>query len=217
MIPDHRGPSRLPLALALAVGLTVAAVAPSRATTVVRQTLASLTGGSEVIVRGTVSFVESRADATRPPFRLAHVTVTESVGEATPAVVPVRLPGGMTASGVQCAVAGTPDLRAGDDVVLFLTRVPVEATSRPTVAPPAAREGGAIPAGGAQPAAQWQPIGLALGAFRVAPGDGAPVVRRDPAAARLHVVGEPAEPLPDGLPATEFMARVRALREGARP
>lgn len=207
--------TRLALLGLLALGAPLA-----RATTVQRQSFETLTDRSDLVVRGRVERVELRADPKGPPFRIAYVRVSETAAGAPETLVPVRLPGGVTQDGLVCAVAGTPALSEGDDTILFLTPVPQADTQRATVAPPALlREprGRGIPAGGAQPRRQWQPMGLALGAWRVTgEGDGA-VAIHDPAASGLGVVGEaPGASLPERALAKDLLAKVRERRGSRR-
>lgn len=213
--------------------LALLLAAPASATTVVRQSLPSLVAQSELVVRGVVERVELHDPEGGPPFHLAFVRITEDAfaepgptpSRTVPArIVPVRLPGGMTASGLQCAVAGTPRLAAGDDVVLFLSRVPSPATARPSR--PAARElAGALPARAPQPREQWQPVALSLGTWRVQAQPEGPVLRRDPAASGLHQVEPPpgagggsggvsgdGASLPDGQRVADVLQAARELR-----
>src|SRR5204862_419854 len=88
------------LACALACGAS--------ATTVVRQSLDSLSDRSDVVVRGTVESVEGHAESGGHPFRIARVRVGETLAGRAPAVVPVRLPGGVDARGMNWAAAGVP-------------------------------------------------------------------------------------------------------------
>ena len=205
-MPAHRTLLRAALCALL---VSLAGLAP--ATTVVRQTLESLTDQSDVVVRGLVERIELRVPAGAPPFRLIFVRVTEDATGHAPARIPVRLPGGVTADGLECAVAGTPSLGVGDDVVLFLSRVPESATSRPTTAPPSRGRGPGTPAGGAQPREQWQPVALALGTWRVGDDVAAP----DAAARGLHQVGEDGGAPLKRTPVAELLAAVRA-RKAAR-
>ena len=186
--------------------LVPAAAVP--ATTVVRQSLQSLTDQSDLVVRGVVDRVELRAPQGAPPFRLVFVRVTEDASGHAPARIPVRLPGGVAANGLECAVAGVPTLSEGDDVVLFLSRVPASATARPTVAPPRAGRGPGIPAGGAQPAEQWQPVALSLGTWRVVNDVAAP----DATASGLNQVGEDDGTPLHATPVGELLRGVRARK-----
>jgi len=197
-------------------GLMLLAVAgAASATTVVRQTVESLTDQSELVIRGVVERVDLHAPITGPPFRLAIVRVTESAGQA-PARVPVRLPGGVAADGVECAVAGAPRLDEGDDVLLFLSRVPEHATRRPTVAPPARGRQGGRPATGPQPTMQWQPVALSLGTWRVTEDPAGAVAAPDAASRGLHQVGESAGTAPARTRLAPLLKRVRE-RQAARP
>lgn len=201
------------LARIVLVALLLALPSAVSATTVVRQSLDSLTDTSDLVVRGTVERVEFRAPEGGPPFTLAFVRVADAAAGMAPAVVPVRLPGGMTASGLDVAVAGTPRLATGDDVFLFLTRVPGQATARPTRAPASPGRARAV-VGGEQPAAQWQPIGLSLGTWRVVEGSAGPEVVRDPSSRGLHQVGEARDPLPERVPLSALSQRVRERKAG---
>lgn len=202
----------------LLAAFALALAAPAGATTVAAQSLETLTDQSSLVVRGTVERVEGFAEAKAPPFRIAHVRVVESATPGAPAVVPVRLLGGMTADGVHCAVAGTPALAPGDDVLLFLDDVPPATAARATLPPPVRAGVVARPAAGPQPARQWMPVGLALGAWRVVPrSDGPPLVVPDLATRRLHVVGDaPGTILREPTPLASVMDAVRARRAGGR-
>ena len=198
------------------LGLLLLGAPIAHATTVLRQSFESLTDRSELVVRGRVERVELRDDPQGPPFRIAYVRVSEQAAGAPETLVPVRLPGGVTRDGLLCAVAGTPVLAEGDETILFLTQVPEAATQRTTIAPPALADqprGRGVPAGGGQPRKQWQPMGLALGAWRVSgEGDDA-VATHDPAASGLGVVGEAqGASLPERVKAKDLLARVRERR-----
>ena len=94
------------------------------ATTVMRQSIETLTERAEIVVRGIVEGAEGHAEVSGQPFRLARVRVQETLAGHAPTMLAIRLPGGASTTGWACFIAGVPDLVAGDEVLLFLTRVP---------------------------------------------------------------------------------------------
>lgn len=103
--------------LALPVMLSVAAAS---ATTLVQQDVAALTKASALIVRGTVTAVETRW--TKDGARImtdATVAVAETWKGAPRPTVVVMQPGGVVGE-VGQQVHGTARFRVGEEVVLFL-------------------------------------------------------------------------------------------------
>lgn len=117
-----RGP---PLALALACLAAGAAGSPARATSLVRMDEASLARGADWIVRGTVLSSESAyREGAVPVFTDVVLEAFEVLkGELAEPLVHLSLPGGEL-DGLRYEVAGTPRLAPGDEVVVFLVRLP---------------------------------------------------------------------------------------------
>jgi hypothetical protein len=213
-----RGP-----AAALLAALAILA-APARATTVLRQSVDTLTAGSEVVVRGVVEGVTGHVEQVGHSFRLARVRVEEALVGRAPAVVHVRLLGGAAATpGTTCAVPGVPDLVEGDEVLLFLERVPEALTTRPSRAPARTHEsrrgGRALPASGPPPREQWMPLSLAVGSYRIDRGGPTPMAVRDAEADGLAQVGpvDPVRAAPRRAPLDGLAGAVRrsaAMRGG---
>ena len=147
-----------------AAGVALAGLA--YATTVVRLDFAGLTRLSTHVVAGTVA----GSTTARTPDGGAIVTLTsvdvaaQWKGQTGAATITVRTPGGRIGDEVM-ELSGSPELRAGDTVLLFLEL---------------------------NPDATYGVISLAQGSFRVTTErDGSFWVERDPAAAELLVAGSP--------------------------
>ena len=147
-----------------AAGVALAGLA--YATTVVRLDFAGLTRLSTHVVAGTVG----ASTTARTPDGGAIVTLTsvdvaaQWKGQTGAATITVRTPGGRIGDEVM-ELSGSPELRAGDTVLLFLEH---------------------------NPDGTYGVISLAQGSFRVvAENDGSFWVERDPAAQDLCVAGAP--------------------------
>jgi hypothetical protein len=112
-----------PLAAILAV---LASSGVAQGTVVAPMDLASLTRSADLIIRGAV--LDTRASVSedrRQIHTLASVRVlARQKGECFPEIH-VRLPGG-SAGDLTQRVAGAPELFVGDEVLLFLRRLPGE-------------------------------------------------------------------------------------------
>lgn len=203
------------LAVVLGAGLVAP---PAAATTVVRQTLASLTASADLVVRGRVEQLAGHVPTERGhAFRLARVRVLESLRGDAPSVLAVRLPGGVSARGRVVVIPGVPELARGDEVVLFLEELPAAVTRQPAEPAPFAREGTRGPASHAEPAIgppaarQWVPVSLGVGAYRVLREGAEAVAVQYEAAATLRQVGpvSAAAAAPARAPLDELSAAVR--------
>jgi hypothetical protein len=104
------------LVLALA-----SAVPPARAATFVAPSVEELARTSDVVVRGRVVDVASRAAAGRRVVTEVEVAVESAWRGAPEATVRLVVPGGR-AGGLALKVDSAPELAPGDEVVLFLSR-----------------------------------------------------------------------------------------------
>lgn len=205
--------SLVSLVLAALLGLS----SPALATTVVRQGLDSLTDASDIVIRGVVERVDGHAELQGQPFRLARVRVAETLAGSAPSVVAVRLPGGAALDGTPRVAVGVPEWIAGDEVVLFLTRVPpgiVQRPSRPAGGEHVQARGRVAAATGPPAAEQWMPIALALGAYRVERANGVVTAAHDPQARGLAVAGAlPTDgDAPESIELTALTKRVTSRR-----
>ena len=108
-------------AVAAIVGLLCLTSVPGQATTVFRQSLADLVHKAETIVVGTVSAIQAEwnAETERPYTRVTLIGLDVRKGQ-TQETLTLRLLGGPTPDGRRLRIAGTPDFRLGDRVVLFV-------------------------------------------------------------------------------------------------
>lgn len=209
----------------IATTLAVVLGLPSsgRSTTVLRQSLPSLTAASSAVVRGVVLDLTAHAESNGHPYRIASVRTDETLRGKAPGTIHLRLAGGRDVRGVTWTVPGVPDLAPGDEVVLFVERVPDAVTLRPTipaslafVSPRGARaEAAAVP----PPREQWLPVALALGTYRIERTSGQVQAIRDQAAAGLAVVpGSASPPAPASLSLDALRDEVRraGIASGAR-
>jgi hypothetical protein len=101
------------------LGLAVLAIAsPLFATTVLKMDLQDLVTGSDSIVQGRVESVETRWE-NKLAFTYTSVIVDEEMKGAPRRAVLIRLPGGKVGS-LSVHVAGMPQFKTGDQVILFL-------------------------------------------------------------------------------------------------
>ena len=169
-----------PLAISLAVAMNV--VAPLPATTLQQLTLEDMTQKSTAIVRARVtgSHSSSRAGDIYTHFQLQVVETWKSPGQAP---TEVAVPGGVF-NGIRQSVAGAPELKAGQEYVLFLW------TGRSGLT---------------------QVIGLSQGVFKLSEeGSGGGVVQR-PAASELMLSssGSPVEDRAVSIQLEDLRSRVR--------
>lgn len=207
--------------LILAV-LALLVARPAAATTVVRQSVDSLARGSEIVVRGRVEELRGHVERGGRPFRVARVRVDESVAGRAPAVVWVRLAGGALADGRVGLVPGVPDLAVGDELVLFLERVPRAASERAVTEPAAeyrAGRGIAAPHPGPAPPEQWIPLSLAVGVYHVLDAPAGAVVVQDAEAGRTRRAGSAPTggDAPGRMPLAQLVGAVRSARGPATP
>jgi hypothetical protein len=111
---------------AIACAMVLGTLAPARATVMVEVPLADLARDADVIVRGVVERVGVRlqveAGRSEPHTRIT-LRVSEWIKGTGDALVRIDEIGGATPLG-GLAIAGTPQYRRGDEVVVFLRRTP---------------------------------------------------------------------------------------------
>jgi hypothetical protein len=102
--------------------LALLAAAPAAATTAFPASVEELARGSDAVVRGVVVGRATRpADGGRLLYTFVEVRTAKVWRGEAPATVTVRVPGGSLGR-VGQRVAGAPELRPGEEVVLFLRR-----------------------------------------------------------------------------------------------
>ncbi|HVE83652.1 MAG TPA: hypothetical protein VND93_12415 [Myxococcales bacterium] len=118
-IPVHAG--------ALALGLLAALAGPARGATVLRLTFEELTARADAVVRGRVVGSAARMDqAAGRITTFTEVEVAEALKGAPGKKLTVRQPGGEV-GGIGQSVPGAARFAPGEEVVLFLERVPGDA------------------------------------------------------------------------------------------
>jgi hypothetical protein len=101
------------------LGLAIFAMAsPLLATTVLKMDLQELVTASDSIIQGRVESVETRWE-NKLAFTYTSVIVDEGMKGAARRAVLIRLPGGKVGS-LSVHVAGMPQFKAGESVILFL-------------------------------------------------------------------------------------------------
>ena len=109
----------------LLAGLCVAALAPlAQATTLQRLTFEELTDSSDMIVTGKVTRTWTAWDASRHYIWTHYEVEVASTQKGAPATtVQLSEPGG-TAEGMSMTIAGTSKYNVGEEVLLFLNKMP---------------------------------------------------------------------------------------------
>jgi hypothetical protein len=101
------------------IGLAALVIAaPLFATTVLKMDLQALVSASDSIVQGRVESVEARWESNLA-FTYTSVTVDEGLKGAPRRAVLIRQPGGKIGA-LRVQVAGMPQFRTGDQVIVFL-------------------------------------------------------------------------------------------------
>lgn len=179
--------TRLPIALAAVIGMT----AQVSATTLAQLTLDEMIQKSSTIVRARVTGSRSgyvganRGDDIYTYFQLQVLEDWKG-----PAITEVAVPGGV-ADGIRQSVMGAPELKPGQEYVLFLW------TSRSGIT---------------------QVIGLSQGLFKLSPGTSTEIVAQRPSASELMVdrSGSPVQDRPVNIPLQDLKARVRQALGAAK-
>ncbi|MCB9729175.1 MAG: hypothetical protein H6744_18985 [Deltaproteobacteria bacterium] len=161
----NRPVAALLLALGTSLALGAATAGTAHATTVLQVDLPELSLTSEWVVRARIDAVRSVDLRPNGTFATDYDLVISEVyrGQDVPNRYTLRLPGGEGADGMAMRIPGMPAFQQGEDVVLFLERIP---------------NGGFIPCGLGQ--GVWRVHLDALGRPWVTQSlDGAHLMRRD--------------------------------------
>ncbi len=103
--------------------LVVLLAAPAAATTVLQKSFADVVQAAEIIAVGTVTALAAEWDAAhaRPFTRITFSTLDILKGAHTEAALTLRVLGGPQPDGSIVQIAGVPQFRLGDRLVVFVT------------------------------------------------------------------------------------------------